>query len=120
MIRTIEAIGRPKSLLTIEQLCDGVRDGGFSGPCHTAQQKNARNVVSVRAVDPLNDLIDDRIASPRKTTLVGVKTCTIGIGYVMEVEIRGLIEINSSRIILYEISQRLLRLSKMRETIISV
>ena len=94
MVCTIEAIGRSKSLLLVEQLCDGVRDGRFSGPCHTSQQKDARDVVSVRAIDPLDDLFDDRIASPRKTRLVGVKTCTFGIGYVVEVEIRGLIESN--------------------------
>jgi len=49
------------------------------------------DVGSVGAIDPLNDLFDDRIASPRETRLVRVKTCTIGIGYVVEVEIRGLI-----------------------------
>jgi len=71
-----------------------VRDSGFSGPCHTTEEKNARDVVSVGAIDPPNDLFDDHIASPRKTSLGGVKTCTIGIGYVIEVETRGLIEIS--------------------------
>ena len=50
------------------------------------------DVVSIRAIDPLNDFFDDHIASPRKTSLGNVKTCTIGIGYVMGIEFRGLIE----------------------------
>jgi hypothetical protein len=76
-----------------------VRDGGFSGPSQTTQEKDARDTVSVRTIDPLNDFFDDRFASAMKTSLVRIKTSTalsvgISIWHFTKIEIHDLTEVN--------------------------
>jgi hypothetical protein len=61
----------------------------FPEPATPLKKKHAVDVVSIRAVNPLGDFINDPFASAWKTSFFGVKTSTLSVGHAAKIEVQS-------------------------------